>query len=478
MPVSGRTLGELSSQAERFTFARRVLLPSARFIRVEETAGWPMIVAACAAMVWMNIWPDAYRAVWESRGTLELFFFSRTEETKTWVSDLLLPLFFFAAGLAIKHELVHGELSTWKKAALPLFAALGGMAVPAGVYVAINVSGGEWRGWGVPVATDIAFALAVLGLLRKRVPQELRVFVLAFAAADDFGGVLVIAFFYTSDLSWAWLGGAAGVLALIVAGRQWGLRRIEVYWVLGAVFVLALLQSGVHPTVAGVVLGLLTPARAPIDHAALAERIRTIGRRITRLHEWGERIAQEERDQERREKLLQELFERENRRIGELEFAVRESKRITERLTNVVNPVSSYVVLPLFALAHGGVEITAKSLGAASASPAAWGVIAALCLGKPIGFLCASWVGVRLGWAQLPRAVGWRQFAGAGVIAGVGFTISLFIAQLAFSGEELPAVKIAVLLASLVAAGGGAAVLLWGSRAPRHDDGAHGRNGT
>jgi NhaA family Na+:H+ antiporter len=319
-----------------------------------------------------------------------------------FVNDALMAVFFFAIGLEIKRELAIGELSSVSRAALPAFGALGGMVVPAGVYAALQAGGPGLHGWGIPMATDIAFAIAALGIFGARASPGLKVFLLALAIVDDIGSVLVIAIFYSSHLAVAWLGAALAGLALCVALGRSGVRSYSVYVVVGAAVWYAMFRSGVHATIAGVALGLLTPARP------LAGRTQSpIDELEHRLHGW-----------------------------------------------------VALAILPLFALCNAGVALDASSLGDPLAQRVALGVAAGLLAGKPIGIALVAWVAVRLGLAELPRGTSWGQIAAVGVLAGIGFTVALFIAALAFAEETLVAgAKIGVLAASVLATGLGVGLL-------------------
>lgn len=319
-----------------------------------------------------------------------------------FVNDALMAVFFFLVGMEIKRELVIGELSSPRRAALPVFGALGGMIVPAGVYAALHFGGPAIRGWGIPMATDIAFAVAALGIFGARVPPGLAVFLLALAIVDDIGAVLVIALFYSSQLALPWIAAAIAGLALCAACERGGVRSYAVYVAIGALVWYATWQSGVHPTIAGVALGLLTPARP------LAGRERSpIDELEHRLHGW---VA-----------------------LG---------------------------ILPLFALCNAGVTLDPASLGDPLAQRVAFGVALGLLVGKPVGITAVAWIAVRLGAASLPRGVSWSQVAGVGLLAGIGFTVALFIAALAFEDAALVAgAKIGILVASALATLLGVAIL-------------------
>ena len=327
---------------------------------------------------------------------------------------------------------------------LPVFGALGGMIVPAGIYASLHAGGPAASGWGVPMATDIAFAVAALAIFGPRVPRGLKVFLLALAIVDDLGAVLVIAIFYSHGLSATALAAAGGGLGFILALRQSGIRAYGAYWAVGIGVWFATLQSGVHATVAGVLLGLLTPTTLLAPEGSLLGR----GRRS-----FEELIA--------RMGASPELPDRERRRVAqELREISRQSLSPLERLTGALHPWSAFVVMPIFALANAGVVIDTGALGDPLALRVAFGVGAGLLVGKALGITLFCWVAVRLGLATLPARVGWRCVFGAAVLGGIGFTMALFITALAFEDPALAAAsKLGVMVASVIATACGVAVL-------------------
>jgi len=354
-----------------------------------------------------------------------------------WAADGLLAIFFFVVGLEIKYELVNGDLRDPRTAALPIVAAVGGMVVPAGIYLALNPPGSDGSaGWGIPMATDIAFAVGVLCVLGRRIPSAARLFLLTLAIVDDIGAILVIAVFYTSDLSLTWLAIAVGLLGLMVVARMLRIWSLVVYAVLGVGVWFALLESGVHATLAGVAIGLLAPATPLLKE----EVARDFAAR-----------ALEDRNLDADE-------------LARLRFLLQESVSVVERLISALHPVSAYVVLPIFALANAGVELGA--IGKVFTEPVGVGIILGLVLGKPIGIYATSFLAVRLGIAKLPEDTSWPMVLGLGAVAGIGFTVSIFIAGLSFPGADLltEEAKIAILLASLIAAVVGVALLLAATR--------------
>ncbi len=334
-------------------------------------------------------------------------------------------IFFFVVGLEIKYELVNGDLRDPKTAALPIVAAIGGIVVPAGLYLALNPPGSDGgAGWGIPMATDIAFAVGVLGVLGRRIPSAARLFLLTLAIVDDIGAILVIAVFYTSDLSLGWLAVAIGLLAVMAIAKMLKIWAVVVYAVLGVGVWFALLESGVHATLAGVAIGLLAPATALLkEDVARGYATQALGDRSLDADE-----------------------------LARMRFLLKESVSVVERLQSSLHPVSAYVVLPVFALANAGVELGA--IGKVFTEPIGLGILLGLVVGKPVGIFLASFAAVRLGLGRLPEDTTWPMILGLGAVGGIGFTVSIFLAGLSFPDAELltEQAKIAILLASLAAA--------------------------
>jgi Na+:H+ antiporter, NhaA family len=420
------------------TLARYVGRPVASFLRVEAAGGIVLLVATVVALVWANsAWSDSYEALWSTRVGVTVGDFSIVEDLRHWVNDGLMAIFFFVVGLEIKYELVSGELRDPRTAALPIVAAVGGMAVPAAIYLAFNAGGEGSSGWGIPMATDIAFSLGVLALLGDRVPSVARLFILTLAIVDDLGAIVVIAAFYTSDLSVGWLAVAGGLLLVVVALRRLRVWAPSVYLAFGLAVWVATYQSGVHATIAGVAMGLLAPARPLLDHDT--------ARRILR------------------ERVPDEFDAVALRRVR---FLLRESVSVAERLGYTLHPWSSYLVLPIFALANAGVDLRGGVLGEAVSAPVTAGVFFGLVVGKTVGVGATSWLVVRLGIARVPAGVGPLTMTGLAMVTGIGFTVSLFITALAFeAGDDLADdAKVGVLAGSLVAAILAALLLVTDSR--------------
>jgi NhaA family Na+:H+ antiporter len=421
------------------TLARWVGRPVATFLHVESAGGVVLLIATAQALILANSpWADYYEAFWTTVLEINLGPFTLAEDLRHWVNDLIMVFFFFVVGLEIKYELVAGELRDRRAAAVPALAALGGMVVPAAFYLLFNAGGEGAAGWGIPMATDIAFAMGVLAVLGPRVPLAARIFLLTLAIVDDIGAIAVIAIFYTDDLSLPWLGvAAAGVIVVIVLQRLHVWSR-EPYILLGAVIWLATFESGVHATIAGVVLGLLTPAR-PLLNAPAARR-----------------AVREAADDD-------DLTTDDLRR---LRFLISESTSPAEWLARALHPWTAYFFLPMFAFANAGIPLSGEAFVAAAGSPVTLGIFAGLVLGKLIGITGVTWLAVRSGVGPLPRGSNWLQVAGLSLVAGIGFTVSLFITGLAFdyTAAEASEAKIGILIASFVAAVAGAAVLILAGR--------------
>jgi NhaA family Na+:H+ antiporter len=392
----------------------RLPAPLREYLREEAAGGVVLMAVAALALGWANSpWRAAYAALWQTQLAVQLGRFGIEADLRHWVSDGLMTVFFLVVGLEIKRELVAGELRTWRRAALPVVAAAGGMAVPALIYAVANADGPGAPGWGVPMATDVAFALGVLALLGPRVPAALKVFLLTLAVVDDLGSIAVVALFYSRGVDLGALAVAAGLLALVAV-----LVRARVWWLplhvgLGLALWLALWQAGVSPALAGVAMGLLTPARPTAPPEVARDR----------------------------------------------------GGALAERLAHDLHPVSAFLVVPLFALANAGVSLERGGLAAPGAAAVLGGVLAGRVLGKLVGIGVAGWVAVRLGLAVRPEAVSWAQLAGVATVAGIGFTVPLFVADLAFPDGRFQApVKLGLLLASVVAGAAGALVLLLAGR--------------
>lgn len=415
--------------------ARALLRPVERFLRVQAASGIVLLVMAVVAMVWANSpWAASYHHLWHTPIRLGLAGFTFERDLHFWINDVLMVIFFFVVGLEIRREIHAGELSDAKRATLPVIAAAGGMVVPAGIYLALNARSPEvLQGWGVPMATDIAFAVGVLALLGRRVPAALRVLLLAIAIIDDIGAILVIALFYSTGITLTGLGIAlAGILWLMTFQRV-GVRNPLLYVPPAAVVWAGSLHAGIHPTIAGVAVGLLTPVRSWFGAEGFLEEA---GRALEEF--------QHRRKHADSHELLSPL-----ERLG---IARREAVAPVVRLESALTPWVAYVIMPLFAFANAGVTLGEVDLGTTTSQTVAWGVGLGLVVGKLVGIVGTSLVSVRLGLCALPRGVNWRGLLLIGLTGGIGFTMALFIANLAFQDPvRLGVAKLAVLMGSLVA---------------------------
>ncbi len=415
------------------------------FLRLEAAGGAVLLLCVVLALVWANSpWRSAYHALWGTHLYVEVAAFRLETSLLHWINDGLMALFFFVVGLEIKREIVAGELAEPRKAMLPIAGAIGGMLVPAAIYTAINAGGPGASGWGVPMATDIAFAVAAVSVLGRRVPTSLKVFLTALAIVDDLGAILVIAVFYAHGVSWSWLGVGAAGLAVCILLNVRRVRSPVPYALAGLAVWVAFLHSGVHATIAGVLVATTIPSRRRIDSREFLRRGASI------LDDF------EEASEFRSARLVSGA---QQNALGALEEAVEHVQTPLQRLEGALHPWVVFGVLPVFALANAGVSIEASPT-AMLGHPVALGVVAGLVLGKSAGITLFAWGSVRLGLAALPGDARWPQLHGVAWLAGIGFTMSLFIAGLAFGeGELLSVAKLAILVASIVACLGGMLVL-------------------
>ncbi|MEJ2678363.1 MAG: Na+/H+ antiporter NhaA [Gemmatimonadota bacterium] len=434
------------------TLVRRIVLPFQEFFQAESTSGLLLLACALAALAWANSpWRESYFHLWETDVVVGGGSVRLVQSLHHWINDGLMAVFFFLVGLEIKREVLVGELASPRNAALPIAAAIGGMLVPAAIFLAFNAGSPAAGGWGIPMATDIAFALGILALLGERVPAQLRVFLAAVAIVDDLGAVLVIALFYTSGIDASSLAGAAVVLLLLIAVNRAGVRRPAIYAWLGVALWLFVLKSGVHATVAGVLLAATIPVRTRIDVEQFVNRA---GHYLREFEGAGPRLD------------AARLNQRQEAALEGLEQAAEGVQSPLLAVEHALVPWVAYGIMPLFALANAGVTFT-PGMATALASPVVAGVGLGLLLGKPLGIGALAWLAVRLGLARLPPGFTGRQMTGVGLLAGMGFTMSLFIGDLAFgSTPDLELTKVAVLGASLVAGLAGWLVLRGASLAP------------
>jgi Na+:H+ antiporter, NhaA family len=407
----------------------RLLSPFERFLHVEAASGVVLFVCTLVALALANSpFAETYQAFWSQPVRVSIGALGLDYPLWYWVNDGLMTLFFFVIGLEIKRELVSGELSEPRKLIIPVAGAFGGALAPVLVFLFVLEQGGGdgQRAWAVPMATDIAFVVGCLALLGKRVPRGLKVFVLSLAIVDDILAVIVIAAFYSGALSYGALAGALASFAVLLLFNRLGVRSVTAYALLGAVIWLFMLKSGVHPTVAGVALGLLTPATAWLHHrtflGALTQATSTLEAGAEGTEARGSRLGA----------------------LRTVRFASREASSPLERLETGLHPWVGFVIMPVFALANAGVVIDADTLGASLSVAVALGLV----LGKPVGICLFALIVVKAGWARLPEGASWASLAATGCLAGIGFTMSLFVASLGLEGALLQAAKGGILIGS------------------------------
>jgi NhaA family Na+:H+ antiporter len=413
--------------------------PFTRFAKMEASGGILLLICTTAALVWANSpWQHSYEHLWEAPLTIAFGRAAVSISRHHWINDGLMSIFFFLVGLEIKREVLIGELSSLKQAAFPFLAAVGGSVTPAVIYVLTTRSTGAQRGWGIPMATDIAFALGALALLGSRVPPALKVFVAALAIVDDILCVLVISIFYTSDISMVSLGIAAAGLGVSCVANWLGVRAPAVYGLISLFVWAAVLNSGVHATIAGVVMAFTIPANTYIDRAVFLARTRSL---LGKLEQAGEHSAEE------------------HDAVHGLERQCELVQSPLHRIEHALHPWVGFFIMPLFALANAGVPIL-ENLRAALSHPVTIGVTLGLFFGKPLGITAVAWLGMKLKIAAPPAGVSWTQIFGASWLCGIGFTMSLFVAGLAFADVILlDMAKIGILGASALAGAAGAMML-------------------
>lgn len=442
------------AQGDRFlapwerTF-EKIISPLEEFIRNQTSGGIVLMLATVVALIIANApLADAYQRLLHTPISIGVGGWGLNMDLHHWINDGLMVLFFFLVGLEIKREILVGELASPRQAALPIVAAMGGMVTPALIYWFINPEGVASRGWGIPMATDIAFAVGVLALLGERVPKSLLMFLVALAIVDDLGAVLVIALFYTSSLSHEALWFAAAVFVVLVVFNRFGVRRAWPYFIAGVVLWLAMLTSGIHATLAGILVAAAIPARPIYKPPHFSLRMRRLLHQFDASHQSGVAI----------------LANAEQRSIVQtLDNAVYAVSTPLQRLEHAFHVPVALLVIPIFALANAGVVIEFDKLGELVGHPITLGVMLGLVIGKVVGIAGFSWFAIRLGLAVLPAGTSFRQLIGVGIIGGIGFTMSIFVTELAFAGmpEQLVMAKMGVLLASLVAGTTGYVWMRW-----------------
>lgn len=432
---------------------RQAMTPLEEFIHDEASSGIILMACTIAALVIANSgFFSTYDAILHTQVSIGGGAFTLSLSLHHWINDGLMTIFFFIVGLEIKREILVGELADRRQAILPIGAAIGGMVVPALFYVAINSGTDAIDGWGVPMATDIAFAMGVLALLGKRIPRALIGFLLALAIVDDLGAVLVIAAFYTEQINTGALLFAGAAFVILILCNKSGIRRPLPYVIFGVLLWLGMLKSGVHATLAGVITALTVPANSHCDIIPFLRRMRQLTNTFDRIHEEDKHIMQNSEQQ----KALQSM-----------ENFVHCMESPLQRMEHRLHIWVSFLIIPIFALANAGIPIELASLGQVLLHPVTFGVMAGLIGGKLLGIFFFSWLVIKMGWSRLPQGVTMPQIACVSLLAGIGFTMSIFIADLAFDNAEyLLNAKIGILTASLFAGIVGYIALLFCTEKP------------
>lgn len=423
-----------------------ILEPFQRFFRIEASGGIILLIATLVALFWANSpWSETYLQLWENKFTIGLGTFKLSKSLMLWINDGLMAIFFFVVGLEIKRELIAGELSSFKQASLPIAAAIGGMVIPAGIYVLINQNPESADGWGIPMATDIAFSLGILSLLGKRVPIALKVFLVAFAIVDDLGAVLIIALFYSEDIQWNYLFIGLSLVVVLILFNRLQVISVHPYMAVGWVIWFMFLKSGIHPTIAGVLIAFTIPVNRTIN-------LRTFKNDIQDNLDY---FCYNPKSLSKITLNHQQLAA-----ISNMQNRIFHVQSPVQRLEHGLHGFVTYIVMPIFALANASVVL--KGISITDLFSGISGVIeVSLVAGKVLGIFIFSWLSVKIGIAKLPDNVNWKHIISLGFLGGMGFTMSLFISNLAFTSEALlnPA-KIGILAGSLIAGVGGY-VLLW-----------------
>ncbi|MEO4045917.1 Na+/H+ antiporter NhaA [Pseudomonas sp. CAU 1711] len=414
----------------------RLAKPFVRFLQVETAVAGVLLLATLIALVASNSpWAPAYLELWEIEGGLRIGSLEYARSLKDWINDAAMTLFFFLVALELKRELVLGELSSPRRAALSIAAALGGMMMPAMIYWTLQHDQPGAQGWGTVMATDTAFVIGCLALLGSRIPHSLRVFMLSLAIIDDIGAILVVAIGYNAHISWAMLALAAFGLATVRGMSLAGFRSFPLYFLMGGLIWVVIDASGVHATITGVILGLMTPARRWVSDKRLYAILSQV---IAHPGAQGSGVTQD------RKSLLA------------AEIATRESLSPVERLELGLHPWVGFVIMPLFALANAGLPLSLVGIG----NSITLAVFSGFVLGKPLGVLALSWLALRLGIATRPPELHWGLLTGGGLLAGIGFTMALFIANLAYPASLIDSAKLGIVGASIFAALAGISLLL------------------
>ena len=429
-----------------------LLRPFQTFFKTEAAGGIVLMAAAIVALLWANSpFAASYADLWGTYLTVGAGSFEISKPLILWVNDGLMAIFFFVVGLEIKREVLAGELAEPRKAALAIAAALGGMVVPATLYFAVTAGTDRAIGWGIPMATDIAFALGVLALLGSRAPLALKVFLTAVAIVDDLGAVVVIAIFYTAQINVSALVGSLAVVAVLAVVNRLGVQRTSVYALLGVAAWVLMLKSGVHATIAGVLVALTIPATRKMDEVAFADRV---GDLLARFRQGIQGSPTDPTPDQ-------------SAAVHSIEVACERVETPLARLEHGLHGLVAFFIMPVFALANAGVAL-GGGVGALITDTVALGVMLGLVVGKPVGVMLLAFLAVKTGLAALPAGVTWRHVLGVSFLTGIGFTMSIFIANLAFGpGALLDSAKVGILAASILSGVLGAAVLVGVNRKAR-----------
>ena len=414
----------------------RIIAPVNRFIHLEYTSGIVLLLSVVVAVLWVNsAYHESYHQFWELNLSIGFGDYVFSKPLHIWINDGLMAVFFFVIGLELKREFMDGELSTFRKALLPMGAALGGMIVPALIYFIINIGSDTGHGWGIPMATDIAFALALLSMAGKHIPNSVKVFLSALAVADDLGAVLIIAFFYTSGVNFIALGIAAIFLLVLITGNKLGIRHSAFYFIVGIAVWGAFLFSGVHATIAGVLVAFTIPGVTRINEEFYSRNLRKLTDDFEKEIPNNSTLTTPE--QHKTIQLVKSLSQAAETPLQKIEYSL--------------HPWVAFVIMPLFALANSGIIIGADLLSSII-NPVSIGVFTGLVFGKFVGILLFTWILVRTGWSNLPERAGWKHITGVALLGGVGFTMSLFISGLAFKNPIfIEQAKYGILIASIIA---------------------------
>jgi NhaA family Na+:H+ antiporter len=417
--------------------------PFKHFLHIEASSGVVLLVAAMTALILANSpFADGFLAFWKTKIGFKIGAFEEVHSLQHWINDGLMAVFFFVVGLEVKRELVLGELRDLKTATLPIAAAVGGMIVPACVYLSLQYGQPGEPGWGIPMATDIAFVVGCLAILGRRIPRSLRVMLLSLAIADDIGAILVIAIGYTDNLNIIALILAVVGVGITIGMMKLGIQNMGLYLLVMVLVWYAFHESGIHATIAGVIFGFLTPAKPWISQS----RLKAIVEKVGHFLQGGEWEGPKQR----------------YRLLRKMELASRETICSLERFEHELHPWSAFYIMPVFALANAGVAIELSDFK----NPLGMAVMLGLVVGKPLGIVLFSWLAVKLGLARLPEEISWGMVTGAGFLAGIGFTMAIFIASLALGDNLLDAAKVGIIIGSVVSGIAGVVLLVFFTSKP------------